>query len=94
MFSIFSEIFSVNLLQGYGSTEGGGISNMINRDECSQIGSVGRVCHNVEVKIVDIVAGEPLSVGQKGELCVRGPSIMTGHSANIFYNEIPYPIRP
>jgi long-subunit acyl-CoA synthetase (AMP-forming) len=81
----------INLLQGYGSTEGGGISIMINRDECSRIGSAGRVSHNVEVKIVDIVTGEPLSVGQKGELCVRGPAIMTGDHANILFNAHTFP---
>ncbi|KAM3188547.1 hypothetical protein ACQJBY_074133 [Aegilops geniculata] len=69
----------VDLCMGYGSTEAGGISLMIDRDECSRIGSSGRISHNVEAKIVDIVTGEPLSVGQKGELSVRGPSIMTGY---------------
>lgn len=69
----------VDLCMGYGSTEGGGISLMVSRDECSHVGSAGRVSHNVEVKIVDIVTGEPLSVGQEGELCVRGPNIMTGY---------------
>ncbi|VAH94339.1 unnamed protein product [Triticum turgidum subsp. durum] len=69
----------VDLCMGYGSTEAGGISLMIDRDECSRVGSAGRISHNVEVKIVDIVTGEPLPVGRKGELCVRGPSIMTGY---------------
>ncbi|VAI02488.1 unnamed protein product [Triticum turgidum subsp. durum] len=57
----------------------GGISLMVDRDECSRVGSAGRISHNVETKIVDIITGEPLSVGRKGELCVRGPSIMTGY---------------
>lgn len=52
--------------QGYGSTEGGGISLMVSREECSRIGSVGRISENVEVKIVDHISGKPLSVGQKG----------------------------
>ncbi|KAM0904606.1 hypothetical protein ACQ4PT_017903 [Festuca glaucescens] len=69
----------VDLCMGYGSTEGGGVSIMVHRDECSHVGSAGRISSNVEVKIIDIVTGEPLSVGQKGELRVRGPSIMTGY---------------
>ncbi|KAM0903912.1 hypothetical protein ACQ4PT_018365 [Festuca glaucescens] len=69
----------VDLCMGYGSTEGGGISIMVHRDECSHVGSAGRISSNVEAKIVDIVTGEPLSVGQKGELRVRGPSIMRGY---------------
>ena len=52
---------------------------MIGREECSRIGSAGRVSENVEVKIVDHVTGESLSVGQKGELLVRGPAVMTGN---------------
>lgn len=51
---------------------------MIGQDEFPIIGSAGRITENVEVKIIDLVTGEPLSAGKKGELCVRGPSIMTG----------------
>ncbi|XP_044360578.1 4-coumarate--CoA ligase-like 7 [Triticum aestivum] len=60
----------VDLRTGYGSTEAGAVSLMVDRDECSHLGSAGRINHNVEAKIVDIVTGEPLSVGQKGELCL------------------------
>uniref|UniRef100_K3ZAJ4 AMP-dependent synthetase/ligase domain-containing protein n=1 Tax=Setaria italica TaxID=4555 RepID=K3ZAJ4_SETIT len=52
---------------------------MIDREECTRIGSVGRVSENVEVKIVDHITGKPLSVGQRGELFVRGPAVMTGY---------------
>lgn len=69
----------VDLCMGYGSTEAGGISRMIGQDEFPIIGSAGRITENVEVKIIDLVTGEPLSAGKKGELCVRGPSIMTGY---------------
>ncbi|XP_037421987.1 4-coumarate--CoA ligase-like 7 [Triticum dicoccoides] len=69
----------VDLRTGYGSTEAGAVSLMVDRDECSHLGSAGRINHNVEAKIVDIVTGEPLSVGQKGELCLRSPSTMTGY---------------
>ncbi|CAL4893055.1 unnamed protein product [Urochloa decumbens] len=70
---------NVHLCMGYGSTEAGGISLMIGPEECTHIGSTGRVSENVEVKIVDPVTGKPLSVGQKGELLVRGPAVMTGY---------------
>ena len=69
--------------QGYGSTEAGGISLMIGREECSRIGSAGRVSENVEVKIVDHVTGKPLSMAQKGELLVRGPAVMIGNRSRI-----------
>lgn len=66
-------------LQGYGSTEAGGISRMINREECKHIRSVGRLTENVEAKIVDVATGKALSVGQQGELCLRGPAVMIGY---------------
>ncbi|RLM87564.1 4-coumarate--CoA ligase-like 7 isoform X1 [Panicum miliaceum] len=70
---------NVDLCMGYGSTEAGGISLMIGPEECNRIGSAGRVSENVEVKVMDHVTGEPLPVGQKGELLVRGPAVMTGY---------------
>ena len=75
----FSSRSESHEFQGYGSTEAGGISLMIAREECSRIGSAGRVAENAEVKIVDPVTGKPLSVGKKGELLVKGPAVMTGN---------------
>ncbi|WOL04146.1 4-coumarate--CoA ligase-like 7 [Canna indica] len=72
----------VELRQGYGSTEAGGISRMIDHEECRQVRSVGRLSQNVEAKVVDTATGETLSVGQPGELWLRGPSIMKGYVGN------------
>ncbi|CAL9146889.1 4-coumarate--CoA ligase-like 7 [Musa acuminata AAA Group] len=72
----------VELRQGYGSTEGGGIARMIDREECLHLRSVGRLSQNVEAKIVDSVTGETLSIGQTGELWIRGPSIMIGYAGD------------
>lgn len=54
---------------------------MIDREECLHLRSVGRLSQNVEAKIVDSVTGETLSIGQTGELWIRGPSIMIGNVA-------------
>lgn len=51
---------------------------MIDREECKHVRSVGRLTENVEAKIVDISTGKALSVGQQGELWLRGPACMTG----------------
>ncbi|XP_073099686.1 4-coumarate--CoA ligase-like 7 [Elaeis guineensis] len=69
----------VKLSQGYGLTEGGGVSLSIGPDECSNVRSAGRLHYNVEAKIVDTVTGEALSVGQEGELWIRGPAVMKGY---------------
>lgn len=64
--------------QGYGLTEGGPISAMVDPDESCRLGSVGRLAGITEAKIVDHVSGEALSIGQEGELWVRGPGVMIG----------------
>nr|WGU11324.1 4-coumarate:CoA ligase 8 [Crinum x powellii] len=69
----------VELRQGYGSTEAGGIARMISREECKRVRSAGRLTEHGEAKVVDIVTGKALSVGQPGELWVRGPALMTGY---------------
>jgi long-subunit acyl-CoA synthetase (AMP-forming) len=56
---------------------------MIGPEECNRVGSAGRVSENVEVKVMDHVTGEPLAVGQKGELLVRGPAVMTGNQTRM-----------
>ena len=47
-----------------------------------QLGSVGglRLSALLEAKIVDPVTGEILSPGQRGELWLRGPTVMKGNS--------------
>lgn len=53
---------------------------MVSPEESLQHGSVGRLAENMEAKIVDPVTGEALPPGQKGELWLRGPTIMNGDS--------------
>ncbi|OAY76317.1 4-coumarate--CoA ligase-like 7 [Ananas comosus] len=65
--------------KGYGLTEGGPISAMVDPDESCRLGSVGRLAGITEAKIVDHVSGEALSIGQEGELWVRGPGVMIGY---------------
>jgi fatty-acyl-CoA synthase len=42
-------------------------------------GSVGKPCHGVTVKIVDPLTGEIVPIGQRGEICVKGPTLMLGY---------------
>ena len=51
---------------------------MIGPEETKRIDSVGRISENLEAKIVDPVTGEALPPGHKGELWMRGPTIMKG----------------
>ncbi|EEF51823.1 4-coumarate--CoA ligase-like 9 [Ricinus communis] len=73
----------VEISQGYGLTEtGGGAARMISPEEFKQHGSVGRLAENMEAKIVDPVNGEALPPGQRGELWLRGPTLMKGYVKN------------
>ncbi|CAL0319865.1 unnamed protein product [Lupinus luteus] len=71
---------NVIIEQGYGLTESTGAAvSGIGADEAKVHASAGRLSENMEAKIVDPVTGEALSPGQKGEIWLRGPTIMKGH---------------
>ncbi|KAA8542153.1 hypothetical protein F0562_023305 [Nyssa sinensis] len=80
-----SESFSarfpnIEIVQGYGLTEStGGVTRMLGPDESKRHGSVGRLADNMEAKIVDPATGEALAPEQRGELWLRGPTIMKGY---------------
>ncbi|KAJ0047985.1 hypothetical protein Pint_15658 [Pistacia integerrima] len=66
--------------EGYGLTETGGVgAGMRGPDEANRLGSVGRLYEFLEAKIVDPATGEALPPGQKGELWLRGITIMKGY---------------
>ncbi|KAK7302224.1 hypothetical protein RJT34_13108 [Clitoria ternatea] len=71
---------NVEIVQGYGLTESsGGAARTVGPDEAKRNGSVGRLAENMEAKIVDPVTGEALPPGHRGELWLRGPTIMKGY---------------
>ena len=42
-------------------------------------GSVGVPCHGVTVKIIDPLTAEIVPLGERGEICVKGPTMMLGY---------------
>ena len=66
--------------EGYGLTECtmGATSNPPNR-ESIRSGSVGLPIFDTELKVVDLGAGEDLPAGSEGEICIKGPQVMTGY---------------
>ena len=68
-------------MQGYGLTETSPVSHLTPPGHFKP-GSVGFTVPNAETRIVDPATGEDLGVGQDGEVCIRGPLVMSGYLNN------------
>ncbi|MDN4163454.1 class I adenylate-forming enzyme family protein [Nocardioides abyssi] len=67
----------VVILEGYGCTESSAVISASTMD-ARRPGSVGRPLPHAEVAILD-PTGQPVPVGEDGEICVRGPGVMLGY---------------
>ena len=73
----------ITVRQGYGMTETSPVTHSSPAPPLAiKFGSVGVPAPNTECKIVDLGTGAPLGPGEKGEVCVRGPQVMTGYLNN------------
>ena len=65
----------------YGQTESSPVITMSapedSFEECAN--NIGRAMPNTEVKIVSLLTGETLPLGERGELCTRGYLVMQGY---------------
>lgn len=69
----------VVLKQGYGLTEVGvNCFSMSSEEAIGKIGSIGKPMMFTEARIIDS-EGQPVSSGQPGELCLRGPHVCKGY---------------
>lgn len=77
---VISQMHMQDILIAYGQTELSPINNMTLPDDSLErrTETVGRAMPWVEIKIVD-EAGHVVPVGQKGEICTRGYSVMQGY---------------
>ncbi|MFC3452008.1 class I adenylate-forming enzyme family protein [Amycolatopsis speibonae] len=72
----------VLVIEGYGLTEVtmGAVIAPSYRSAVRKVGSVGLPLPDTEIKIVSAEGGEdPLPAGESGEVCLRGPQVMTGY---------------
>ena len=84
---VFEEKFGIRPLEGYGATELSPVAALnvpdVEVDRVYQQGtkedSIGHPIPGVAMKIVNIETGEPMSVGSKGLLMVKGPNVMLGY---------------
>ena len=73
----------VTVRQGYGMTETSPVTHSSPAPPMPlKFGSVGVPAPNTECRIIDLESGEPLGPNERGEVCVRGPQVMTGYLNN------------
>ncbi len=65
----------------YGMTETSPVSTQTRTDDSFErkVGTVGRVCPHLEIKVVDPLTGETLPRGVAGEFWTKGYSVMLGY---------------
>ncbi len=74
----FFEIIGFSILMGYGLTETSPVTN-VRRPWRNLRGSSGQPIPGTEIRIVDLETRQPLPVGQRGLVLVRGPQVMQGY---------------
>jgi long-chain acyl-CoA synthetase len=74
----FEEKFKVEILEGYGMSEGSPVVTFNQKETGRKPGSVGTPVWGVEVKCVDENDNE-VPVGEKGELIYRGHNVTKGY---------------
>lgn len=69
--------------QGYGLTETSPVTHVMNTQEGAEHrGKIGKIIPTMQARIVDAETGEDLPRGERGELWVRGSSVMKGYWKN------------
>ena len=78
---VVDEMHLPEITIGYGMTETSPISTQTSPHDPldSRVETVGRVHPHVEVKIIDTDTGVTVDLGEPGELCTRGYSVMLGY---------------
>ncbi|HEX7784719.1 MAG TPA: AMP-binding protein, partial [Methylomirabilota bacterium] len=77
----FERKFGGKILEGYGLTEAAPVVSTHRLTGPRKIGSVGQAIPGVAISIQDD-GDRPVPVGQVGEVCVKGPNVMTGYYRN------------
>ena len=70
--------FPGKLIEYYGLTEGGGVTVLAADEHPTKLHTVGQLAPGNEIRLIDILGNEVRS-GDVGEICGRGPTMMTGY---------------
>jgi len=74
----FKDKFNVDIIEGYGLTEGTGVSTVNPPLGKRKPGSIGVALPEQEIKIMDDDNNE-MPIGEKGEICIKGDAVMLGY---------------
>ncbi|WP_083814728.1 long-chain-fatty-acid--CoA ligase [Ktedonobacter racemifer] len=75
----FNAMTQGKLVEGYGLSEAAPVTHCNPLTEKSRNGSIGLPLPNVEAAILNAETGDPLPIGEVGEIVVKGPNIMRGY---------------
>lgn len=70
------------VIQGYGLTETSPVTHVIRPDGENKPGSIGQPLPGTECRLVDPESAADVAEGERGELWVRGPQVMSGYLNN------------
>ncbi|WP_195573484.1 long-chain-fatty-acid--CoA ligase [Paenibacillus sp. 1001270B_150601_E10] len=75
----FEALTGGKLIEGYGLTEASPVTHANNLWGYRKLGSIGIPFPDTEAAVVDSDTGNPVPVGEIGELIVKGPQVMKGY---------------
>lgn len=76
----FEQLTGARILEGFGLSEASPVTHSNPADGTARIGTIGLPLPGTEVRLVDLETGvREVSVGEVGELTVRGPQVMQGY---------------
>jgi long-chain acyl-CoA synthetase len=67
-----------DVLEGYGLTEASPVVSVNPTWTSPRVGTIGLPLPSTDIELRD-EEGNPVAVGERGELCVRGPQVMSGY---------------
>ena len=73
----WTEATGCDVYQGYGLTEASPVLT-VNPGNGNQLGTIGLPLPSTQIKLVD-AEGNEVAAGEVGELCVKGPQVMSGY---------------
>lgn len=75
-----AERLRCTVMQGYGLTETSPVTHVrVTAATTAKLASIGGPIPNTESKVVSLVDGRELGLGEEGEICIRGPQVMKGY---------------